>query len=124
MFGWGIGERCDGEALVEQTEIIYVWYVFIFHRFMAPNVVWRHEPSLDNPADIGSCGSSGTEEELRWSGPLWLSDSSKWPPQIETRRSDKNKGIGRKIEGVSPIETRRSDKNKRIKEESEGVEGA
>ena len=52
------------------------------------NVLWRHVPTSDNPADLGSRGGSVTTAELWWNGPPWLADPSKWPPQIVTKASE------------------------------------
>ena len=52
------------------------------------NVSWRHVPTSDNPADVGSRGGSVTTAELWWNGPNWLADPNKWPPQIVTKASD------------------------------------
>ena len=43
-----------------------------------PEIQWRHVPTQDNPADLGSRGGKTTE--LWWKGPEWLSDREKWPP--------------------------------------------
>ena len=52
------------------------------------NVLWRHVPTSDNPADLGSHGGSITTAELWWNGPPWLADPSKWLPQIMTKASE------------------------------------
>ena len=52
------------------------------------NVLWRHVPTSDKPADLGSRGGSVTTAELWWNGPPWLVDPSKWPPQIVTKASE------------------------------------
>ena len=46
------------------------------------NVLWRHIPSTDNPADLGSRGGSVVGAELWWNGPAWLSEPVKWPDDI------------------------------------------
>jgi hypothetical protein len=49
------------------------------------NVVWRHVPTQDNPADLGRRGGPVLKENsLWWNGPEWLSDPALWPPQIVT----------------------------------------
>jgi hypothetical protein len=46
-----------------------------------PNVIWRHVPTRENPAELGSCGGSVTDVDLWWKGPSWLADPEKWPPK-------------------------------------------
>ena len=49
------------------------------------DVVWRHVPTQDNPADLASRGGLVTEEnQLWWKGPEWLSDPAKWPVDLVT----------------------------------------
>ena len=49
------------------------------------DVVWRHVPTHDNPADLASRGGLVTEEnQLWWKGPEWLSDPAKWPADLVT----------------------------------------
>ena len=45
-----------------------------------PEISWRHVPSQDNPADLASRGGEPTP--LWWQGPEWLSDETRWPPNI------------------------------------------
>ena len=56
------------------------------------NVYWRHVPTTENPADLGSRGGSVTAAELWWKGPTWLADPGKWPPQIVTKASEMSDG--------------------------------
>ena len=56
------------------------------------NVLWRHVPTTENPADLGSRGGSVTAAELWWKGPTWLAHPSKWPPQIVTKASEMSDG--------------------------------
>ena len=44
-----------------------------------PNVLWRHVPSTENPADLGSRGGSVVGADLWWDGPALLSEPAKWP---------------------------------------------
>ena len=38
------------------------------------HVTWRHVPTLENPADLGSRG--GPVDNLCWNGPTWLCDKA------------------------------------------------
>ena len=49
------------------------------------SVVWRHVPTQENPADLGSRGGPVNEENsLWWKGPTWLKDPGSWPADIVT----------------------------------------
>ena len=65
-----------------------------------PNTQWRHVPSTENPADLGSCGASVTDVKLWWRGPEWLEDLTSWPEDIVTQasqQSDVERKVQRKI---------------------------
>ena len=65
-----------------------------------PNILWRHVPTTENPADLGSRGGSVTEAELWWKGPQWLSDPKKWPSDIvrqPTQESQAERKIQREL---------------------------
>lgn len=52
------------------------------------SVIWRHVPTRENPADLGSRGGPVDKENvLWWKGPEWLSDPGKWPPVLVTTPS-------------------------------------
>ena len=53
-----------------------------------PNVLWRHVPTAENPADLGSRGSSVDGPRLWCQGPDWLSDESRWPPKLVTKANN------------------------------------
>ena len=51
-------------------------------------VIWRHVPTEDNPADLASRGGLVSKEnQLWWSGPEWLTDPRKWPENLVTAPS-------------------------------------
>ena len=51
-------------------------------------VIWRHVPTGDNPADLASRGGLVTKENrLWWRGPEWLSYPRKWPENLVTAPS-------------------------------------
>ena len=60
---------------------------FINHRVreitqLIPNAIWRHCPTVDNPADLLTRGLSFDQfntSSLWWHGPEWLTDQDKWP---------------------------------------------
>ena len=54
-------------------------------------ITWRHVPTAENPADLGSRGGSVTNAELWWKGPEWLRHREKWPPEIVTKSSPESK---------------------------------
>lgn len=48
-------------------------------------ITWRHMPTKENPADLGSRGGQvKQDDELWWCRPKWLSDPSAWPEDITT----------------------------------------
>ena len=51
------------------------------------HVTWRHVPTLENPADLGSRGGLINENELWWNGPEWLCDRTQWPADIVAQSS-------------------------------------
>ena len=54
------------------------------------NLQWRHVPTCENPADLGSPGGSVTKPELWWRGPEWLADLKKWPTDIVTHATQES----------------------------------
>ena len=54
------------------------------------NVTWRHVPTTDNPADIGSRGGSVVDSDMWWKGPTWLANPQEWPPDIVTQPSSES----------------------------------
>ena len=47
-------------------------------------ITWRHVPTKDNPADLGSRGGPVDDNKLWSQGPSWLKDKDKWPEDIVT----------------------------------------
>ena len=48
-------------------------------------VTWRHVPTKENAADLGSRGGTvAQDDDLWWRGPKWLSHPSAWPVDITT----------------------------------------
>jgi hypothetical protein len=55
-------------------------------------IEWRHVPSADNPADLGSRGSDVSQSaSIWWKGPAWLLDADKWPHNITTQETSETK---------------------------------
>ena len=48
-------------------------------------IEWRHVPTTENPADLGSRGGQLTTLWLK--GPIWLSNRSNWPPHLVVKLS-------------------------------------
>ena len=57
-----------------------------------PNVIWRHVPTRENPADLCSRGGSVTGVDLWWKAPTWLINPQEWPPNIVTQPSPESRG--------------------------------
>ena len=51
-------------------------------------VTWHHVPTNENPADLGSRGGEIENSTLWRQGPSWLSDSSKWPPDVTLQATE------------------------------------
>ena len=47
-------------------------------------ITWRHVPTNDNPADLGSRGGKVSGNRVWWNGPEWLVNPDQWPPDIVT----------------------------------------
>ena len=46
---------------------------------------WRHAPTNENSADIGSRGEANIGDEKWMRGPLWLQSANAWPEDIITK---------------------------------------
>ncbi|XP_075150331.1 uncharacterized protein LOC142224446 [Haematobia irritans] len=67
------------------------WETFVANRTskihsLVPNAQWRHVPSHDNPADLGTRGCKPkdlVDLKLWWNGPSWITGPlSSWPEMI------------------------------------------
>ena len=61
------------------------------------HVTWRHVPTLENPADLGSRGGPVDKDDLWWNGPKWLCDKAQWPPNIVTESSSESQKEARAV---------------------------
>ena len=69
---------------------------------------WRHVPTKENPADLGSRGGPVKGNQLWWKGPEWLADRKNWPCNIvtsATKESDAETKVIRKIFTATVEET-------------------
>ena len=69
---------------------------------------WRHVPTKDNPADLGSRGGSVKNKQLWWNGPDWLSNRENWPADITleaTKESNAETKVIRQVLAVSLEQT-------------------
>ena len=64
------------------------WETYVANRIakihgLVPNIKWRHVPTQDNPADLGTRGCDPhtlAQNSLWWQGPAWLTKTpSEWP---------------------------------------------
>ncbi len=65
-----------------------------------PQIQWRHIPTQENPADLGSRGGEVKNNKLWWDGPEWLSDKKQWPPDITTRATKESAAEAKVIRDV------------------------
>ena len=84
--------RVTTHAWLDSTVALYwilnnnrEWKQFVSNRVekinKKPDISWRHCPTKDNPADIGSRGTSPLPR-LWYEGPDWLSEPNDWPEDI------------------------------------------
>ena len=54
-------------------------------------IVWRHVPTDQNPADLGSRGGTVTSTSLWMNGPQWLPNPDQWPKNVEVEPSSESR---------------------------------
>ena len=72
------------------------------------DVNWRYVNPEENPADLARRGEPVDQNDLWWSGPSWLPDCKKWPPNITTSSSPESQAeekILREIFQFSKVES-------------------
>ena len=77
---------------------------FVSHRVAKikeqAHIQWHHVSTKENPADLGSRGSKCVDSELWRQGPDWLSDPSKWPPNIALEPSQESRAEAKVLSNV------------------------
>ena len=68
-------------------------------------VTWHHVTTDQNSADLGSRGRYVTNNELWQHGPSWLSDKTKWPPEIALKPSKETTEESKHIRQVQALVT-------------------
>ena len=63
-------------------------------------ITWRHVPTKDNPADLGSRGGPVDDNKLWSQGPSWLKDKDKWPSDIVTSPTPESQAEAKVIKGI------------------------
>ena len=67
-------------------------------------IQWRHVPTDQNPADLGSRGGSVENKNLWWNGPEWIKTSDNWPANItiaSTKESNAEAKVIKQVLAVS-----------------------
>jgi hypothetical protein len=74
------------------------------------DVKWCYINTEENPADLASRGGSVDQKVLGWRGPIWLSDSAKWPTNITTSTSPESQAEEKVLKKIFMFsEVRRDD---------------
>ena len=73
------------------------------------DVKWRYINTQENPADLASRGGSVDQKDLWWRGPIWLSDSAKWPTNITTSTSPASQAEEKSLKEIFKFSDVRSD---------------
>ena len=64
---------------------------------------WRHVPTGQNPADLGSRGGPVSNNDLWWKGPAWLPHSEQWPQNPATNASEESEAEAKMVKKVMAI---------------------
>ena len=69
-------------------------------------ITWRHVPTNDNPADIGSRGCLASRIDPKWfQGPPWLGNKLDWPTDIVTAPSEETERESKPIKEILRVAT-------------------
>ena len=67
-------------------------------------LTWRHVPTDENPADLGSRGAVPKQLDDLWKkGPCWLSDSRDWPTDIVTDATKESESESQIIKDIMKL---------------------
>ena len=72
-------------------------------------IQWRHVPTDQNPADLGSRGGSVVNKQLWWSGPAWLKTPESCPPDITTTPSKESNAEAKMVKQVLAVSLESTD---------------
>ena len=79
-----------------------------------PNITWRHVPSRDNPADLGSRGGLVSGNQLWWEGPSWLADPNEWPRDMVTTATPESEAEAKATKAVFNVAVNSPDESDQI----------
>jgi hypothetical protein len=83
-------------------------------------IQWRHVPTAENPADVGSRGGSVEQlSELWWRGPAWLQHPESWPETIVTSATAVSESEAKIVRDVLAIAVQEEDKLDELMEKFE-----
>ncbi|KAL9957559.1 hypothetical protein ACROYT_G039201, partial [Oculina patagonica] len=69
-------------------------------------ITWRHVPTKENPADLGSRGGPvAQDDDLWWRGPKWLSQPSAWPVDITTTATAETLAEAKTVQEIFKLAT-------------------
>ena len=67
------------------------------------DLVWRHVPTIDNPADCASRAADAKDSDLWWHGPDWLKDPEHWPEDIVPQRSVESNAEAKLVKSIFAV---------------------
>lgn len=80
-------------------------------------IQWRHVPTTENPADLGSRGASFEQLlGLWWNGPAWLLEPKSWPQNIITSPTPESESETKIVREVLTVAVQEGDEFDEIME--------